>query len=120
MTVDTPTCYKHQEGGTTYETASSAINPRVSVRGSETGNRTRPITAGSSKEASIPKGTLANWVAASKAVILASEPGSLSPSELSKENARLRKELAEARMERDILKKATAYFARESLQGTRS
>jgi transposase len=30
------------------------------------------------------------------------------------EIARLRKELAEARMERDILKKATAYFARES------
>ena len=34
--------------------------------------------------------------------------------------ARLRKELAEARMEREILKKATAYFARESLPGTRS
>ena len=34
--------------------------------------------------------------------------------------ARLRKELAETRMERDILKKATAYFARESLPGTRS
>ena len=32
----------------------------------------------------------------------------------------LRKELAEARLERDILKKATAYFARESLPGTRS
>jgi transposase-like protein len=32
----------------------------------------------------------------------------------------LRKDLAEARLERDILKKATAYFARESLQGTRS
>ena len=30
------------------------------------------------------------------------------------------KELAETRMERDILKKATAYFARESLPGTRS
>ena len=29
------------------------------------------------------------------------------------EIARLRKELAEARMERDILKTATAYFARE-------
>ena len=33
---------------------------------------------------------------------------------------RLQPELAEARMERDILKKATAYFARESLPGTRS
>ena len=72
------------------------------------------------KRLSIPKGTLANWVAASKTVELSSEPGSLSSRELAKENDRLRKELAEARMERDILKKATAYFAKESLQGTRS
>ena len=31
------------------------------------------------------------------------------------EISRLKRELAEARMERDILKKATAYFAKESL-----
>jgi len=43
-----------------------------------------------------------------------------SVSELEAENARLRKELSEARLERDILKKATAYFAKESLQSTRS
>ena len=69
---------------------------------------------------SIPKGTLANWVAASKTAIPPLGPGTLSAEELAKENARLRKELAEARLERDILKKATAYFARESLPGTRS
>jgi len=40
--------------------------------------------------------------------------------DLEAENSRLRKELSETRMERDILKKATAYFARESLPGTRS
>ncbi len=72
------------------------------------------------KRLSIPKGTLANWVAASKASILPLGTGALSAAELAKENARLRKELAEARMEREILKKATAYFARESLPGTRS
>ena len=72
------------------------------------------------KRLSIPKGTLANWVAASKASDLPSAPGKRSAAELEIENARLRKELAEARMERDILKKATAYFARESLPGTRS
>jgi transposase len=33
---------------------------------------------------------------------------------------RLRRENAELRMERDILKKAAAYFAKESLRGTRS
>ena len=40
--------------------------------------------------------------------------------DLAAENARLRKELATARMEREILRKATAYFAKESLPGTRS
>jgi transposase len=39
--------------------------------------------------------------------------------ELEMELARTKKELAEVKMERDILKKAAAYFARESLPGTR-
>ena len=34
------------------------------------------------------------------------------------ELARTKKELAEVKMERDILKKAAVYFARESLHGT--
>ena len=72
------------------------------------------------KRLAIPKGTLANWIAASKASTRPSVPGARSAAELAAENNRLRKELAEARMERDILKKATAYFARESLPGTRS
>ena len=37
-----------------------------------------------------------------------------SSAELKAENARLRRELKRAQMERDILKKATAYFAKES------
>jgi transposase len=36
------------------------------------------------------------------------------------EISRLKRELAELKMERDILKKAAAYFAKESLPGTRS
>ncbi|HVW37444.1 MAG TPA: transposase, partial [Pirellulales bacterium] len=35
--------------------------------------------------------------------------------ELKAENARLRKQLKRAELEREILKKATAYFAKESL-----
>lgn len=54
----------------------------------------------------IPKGTLANWVAAAKNGEPAA-PGGRAVSELEKEIVRLRKELAEARQERDILKKAT-------------
>jgi len=69
---------------------------------------------------SIPKGTLGNWVGAVRAGRAKSNSGEQTIGELSAENARLRKELAEARMEREILKKAAAYFAKESQPGTRS
>jgi transposase len=72
------------------------------------------------KRLAIPKGTLGNWMAAAKASKSPSTPGARSVADLEVENTRLRKQLAETRMERDILKKATAYFARESLPGTRS
>ncbi len=69
----------------------------------------------------IPKGTLANWVSAAKrSGDPAAAPGSRSVSELEAEVAKLRKELAVERMEKEVLKKAAAYFARESLPGTRS
>jgi len=69
----------------------------------------------------IPKGTLANWVnAAKRGTGPVSAPGSRTVPELEAEVAKLRKELAEAKMERDIVKKAAAYFARESLPSTRS
>lgn len=65
-------------------------------------------------------GTLANWVARAKGSTGVATPGACTVAELEAELKQLRKELAEARLERDILKKATAYFARESLPGTRS
>ncbi len=68
----------------------------------------------------IPKGTIGNWLAIAKLGKIPALPGERSNAELIAENNRLRKELAEARMEREILKKATAYFAKESLPGTRS
>jgi transposase len=69
---------------------------------------------------SIPKGNIGHWVGAAKTDSPGRAPGEPTVKELSTENARLRKELAEARMEREILKKATAYFAKESQPGTRS
>jgi transposase len=69
----------------------------------------------------VPKGTLANWVSAAKrSTDPAAPPGSRSVAELEAELAKLRKELAVERIEKEVLKKATAYFARESLPGTRS
>lgn len=71
----------------------------------------------------IPKGALSNWVQAAKrqgehAGGSAAMPPTVA--ELQAEVARLRKELARTEMERDIVKKAAVYFAKESLQGTRS
>jgi transposase len=68
---------------------------------------------------SVPKGTIANWVAAAKQG-RGPVSGARTAQELESEIARLRKELAEVKQEREILKKAAAYFVKESLQGTRS
>jgi transposase len=69
----------------------------------------------------MPKGTLANWISSAKrGTATTVMPGGRTVMELEAEVARLRKELAETRMERDVVKKAAAYFARESLPGTRS
>lgn len=68
----------------------------------------------------MPKGTLGKWMTDAKSAPRSVAPGSRSVAELEVENATLRKALAEARLERDILKKATAYFAKESQPGTRS
>ena len=75
-----------------------------------------------SESLGMPRGTLANWVTAAKHgsdTEAAPVPGGRSVSELEKEVARLRKALAQAEMDREILKKAAAYFARKSLPGTR-
>ena len=69
---------------------------------------------------SLPTSTLANWVKAYKAGNLGDISKSYRPlTEVEMELSRVKKENAELRMERDILKKAAAYFARESLPGTR-
>ena len=70
---------------------------------------------------SIPKSTLAHWVKISKEGKLSnSDRKQKVVTEEQMELARLKREIAELKMERDILKKAAAYFAKESLPGTRS
>jgi len=69
---------------------------------------------------SLPPGTLGNWVKAYKAGKLGDIGKTYRPlTETEMELVRTKKELAEVKMERDILKKAAAYFAKESLPGTR-
>ena len=69
-----------------------------------------------SRRLDVPKSTISNWVRASKAGRLGNigkNRRELSDTEL--ELARLKRELAQVKMERDILKKAAAYFAKESI-----
>jgi transposase len=64
--------------------------------------------------------TILNWVKAYKAGKLGEVGKSYRPlTEIELELHRTKRELAEVKMERDILKKAAAYFAKESLPGTR-
>ena len=64
--------------------------------------------------------TVGNWVKASIAGKLGEIGKSYRPlTEVEIELARIKKENATLKMENEILKKAAAYFARESLPGTR-
>ena len=64
--------------------------------------------------------TLQNWlIAARKGALKAIGSNQRPLTELELELARMKRELAEVKLERDLLKKAAAYFAKESLPGTR-
>ncbi len=69
--------------------------------------------ASTAKILGIPKQTLDSWVRqAAKGELMGAGTRPVSAEQM--ELARLRAELARVKMERDILKKAAAYFARES------
>jgi transposase-like protein len=68
---------------------------------------------------SLPTSTLGHWLQQLKAGKL-NEVGKAQPTltELDTELSKVKKENATLKMENEILKKAAAYFARESLPGT--
>ncbi|SEG08542.1 transposase [Nitrosomonas ureae] len=70
--------------------------------------------AATAKVLGIPSQTLENWVRQAVKGQLA-DAGAKPVSAEQMELTRLRAELARVKLERDILKKATAYFARESV-----
>ena len=76
--------------------------------------------AEASRRLSLSPKTLTNWVRRARG---GESPPPAAPrrevTEAEAELSRLRRENAELRMERDILKKASAYFAQESLRATR-
>jgi transposase len=68
-----------------------------------------------SRRLSLPESTLRYWVKTIDSISNNSKHQNkvITPEQM--ELSRLRRELAEVKMERDILKKAAAYFAKESL-----
>jgi len=68
---------------------------------------------------SLPESTLRSWVTLFKAGKLQELRSTKQPlTEVEDELSRVKRELAQVKKERDILKKAAAYFAKESLHGT--
>lgn len=73
------------------------------------------------KTLDMPKASLTNWVRAdARGELEMTADGKVAPQVTPEqaEIARLRAEVARLRMERDIAKKAAAYFAQDVLQGT--
>ena len=122
LLVDTKVDVKYKDGGVIMEKI-----PRAVFTEEFKEEAVKMVTEGGlsiSKTAlrlSIPKSTLAYWIKIAKE----GKPSATSKKRTSvtqeqMELARLKRENAELKMERDILKKAAAYFAKESLPGTRS
>ena len=71
------------------------------------------------KRLGIPQSTMTNWVRQAREGSSATDAGAAVSvkrpvSELEAENARLRRELTSAKLDLEIVKKAAAYFAKES------
>jgi transposase len=87
--------------------------------------RDKLSVAEASRRLSLSQKTLANWVrqARSDKLPRAGDGNGIAArrtvTDAEAENSRLRRENAELRMERDILKKSAAYFASESWRGAR-
>ena len=93
--------------------APRAIHAGVQVGGRQAGQGGQEASV-TARVLGVPKQTLSNWVRlAEKGELQGAGERPVSAEQM--ELARLRAELARVKMERDILKKATAYFAKDSL-----
>jgi transposase-like protein len=103
--------FKENEMSETIKRAKYTLEFKMEAVRLVKGGQALSVTA---KVLGIPKASLDNWVKLSaNGQLKGAGDKPVSPEQM--ELARLRAQLARVTMERDILKKATAYFARESL-----
>lgn len=120
--VDTKVMIQYQDGGVSMERIPRAVYTKelrmeAVKMVTESGLTIREV----GRRLSISPATIRYWLNAEKEGTLATIGKQGKPvTEEEMEISRLKRELAELKMERDILKKAAAYFAKESLPGTRS
>ena len=122
LLVDTKVDVKYKDGGAIMERIPKAIYTKElreeAVKLIVEGGLS---IADAGRRLSVAVSTLRYWVKANKEGKLKDVGKQQKPlTEGEMELARVKRELAEVRMERDLLKKAAAYFAKESLSGTRS
>jgi len=120
--MDTKTLIIHKPEWRCYHGKNSArpVHKRISGRGCPVGLEDGFSSGEAAKRLSLPKTTLETWVRAAKAGKLGDIGRNRRPlTEVEVELAKVKRELTLICMERDILKKAAAYFAKESLPGTR-
>jgi len=122
LSVDTKVDVQYRNGGISMEKIPSAVYTRELRE-----EAVKMIIEGGMKASevarilSIPKSTITYWIRAEKKGRLSCVGSSKKPmSETEMEILNLKRELAQVKMERDFLKKASAYFAKESHPGTRS
>jgi transposase len=120
--VDAKVDLQYKNGGVRMERIPNAVYTKEfreeAVRMITDGNLSLPEVA---RRLSIPSSTLRYWVKISEKGFLSNVGNQRKPfTDAEMELARLRRELAEVKMERDFLKKAAAYFAKEPKSGTRS
>lgn len=120
--VDTKVEVQYKDGGVSMERIPKAVYTKElreeAVKLITEGGLSVPEVE---RRLSIPASTIRYWVQAHKEGALLQVGMHQKPvTDLERELSRARRELAEVKMERDLLKKAAAYFAKESLPGTRS
>jgi transposase len=122
LLVDTKVEVKYKDGGVRMEKIPKGIYTKElreeAVKLVTEGGLTIPEVG---RRLSIAASTVRYWVQVSSKGNLQEIGRQLRPlTEVEMELAKVKRELAITKIERDILKKAAAYFAKESLPGTRS